>query len=164
MAAQGLNIQSGLEAGRMNEASRQFGAGFGLDAISRQLAAGETQRGIDQQGLTADYEQYLRQFNYPKEQLQFQSDLLKNIPEKALTTTNVYGADPSMLTKLLGAGSGILGLLGAANTLGGNTGGLNNIYSGIGNLFGGLFSRNNGGGFDIEDGSFGGGGFDIEDI
>ena len=145
MAAQGMNIQSGLEAQRMGEASRQFGAGYGLDAISKQLSAGEAQRGIAQQGLSADYEQYMRQFNYPKEQLQFQSDLLKNIPEKALTTENMFGADPSMLTKLLGAGSGILGLLGAANqlgvggggTTGGTTGGtgLANIYGGIANLF-----------------------------
>jgi hypothetical protein len=113
---------------------------YGLDALGRQLTAGEAQRGIEQQGLSADYEQYMRQFNYPKEQLQLQSELLKNIPERALTTQNTYGVAPSTLSKLLGAGSGILGLLGAANTLGGNTSGLSNIYSGIGNLFSGFGS------------------------
>lgn len=143
MAAQALNVQTGLEADRATEASKQFGAQYGLDTLARQLAAGETQRGIEQQGLSADYEQYLRQFNYPKEQLQFQSDLLKNIPEKALTTLNTYGVAPSTLTKLLGAGTGILGLLSAANTLGSNTGGLSNIYSGIGKLFSDISSGSN---------------------
>jgi hypothetical protein len=114
--------------------------GYGLDALTRQLAGGEAQRGIEQQGLAADYEQYMRQFNYPKEQLQLQSELLKNIPERALTTQNTYGIAPSMLSKLLTAGGGILGLLSSANALGGNTGGLSNIYSGIGKLFGGIGS------------------------
>jgi hypothetical protein len=119
--------------------------GYGLDALTRQLAGGEAQRGIEQQGLSADYEQYMRQFNYPKEQLQLQSELLKNIPERALTTQNTYGVAPSTLSKLLGAGSGILGLLSAANTLGGNTSGLGNIYSGISNLFSGFGSNSDSG-------------------
>ena len=121
--------------------------GYGLRALESQLAAGSAERGIEQDKLSSDYQEYLRQFNYPKEQLQFQSDLLKNIPEKALTTTNVFGADPSMLTKLLGAGSGILGLLGAAGSIAGDgnsTTGLNNIYSSIAKLFsggsGGIYS------------------------
>jgi len=138
MQAQGLNVQSGLEAQRAQEASNQFGAGYGLDALARQLAGGQAQRGIEQAGLSSDYEQYLRQFNYPKEQLQLQSELLKNIPERALTTINEYGVPDSALTKILGAGSGILGLLSSAGALagGGNsTTGLSNIYSGLGNLF-----------------------------
>lgn len=160
MAAQSTNIASGMDAQRAQEAANQFGAGYGLDTLARQLSAGETQRGIGQAGLSADYEQYMRQFNYPKEQLQFMSDLLKNIPEKALTTTNIYGTDPSTLSKLLGAGSGILALLGSAGALagGGNsTTGLGNIYGGISDLFGRLFSGSGGGGFDIEDGTFGDG-------
>jgi len=116
--------------------------GYGLEALGRQMAGGEAQRGIEQQGLSADYEQYMRQFNYPKEQLQLQSELLKNIPERALTTQNTYGIAPSTLSKLLGAGTGILGLLGAANDLGNAPGGLGNIYSGIGKLFGGFGSGN----------------------
>ena len=104
------------------------------------MAGGEAQRGIEQQGLSADYEQYMRQFNYPKEQVQLQSELLKNIPERALTTQNTYGIAPSTLSKLLGAGTGILGLLGAANDLGNSPGGLGNIYSGIGKLFSGFGS------------------------
>jgi hypothetical protein len=119
--------------------------GYGLEALGRQMAGGEAQRGIEQQGLSADYEQYMRQFNYPKEQLQLQSELLKNIPERALTTQNTYGIAPSTLSKLLGAGSGILGLLGAANSLGSAPGGLGNIYSGISNLFSGFGGGNESG-------------------
>jgi hypothetical protein len=114
--------------------------GYGLDALGRQLTAGETQRGIEQQGLSADYEQYMRQFNYPKEQLQFQSELLKNIPERALTTQNTYGIAPSTLSKLLGAGSGILGLVSALNKTGADAGGLTNIYDSLSKMFSGFGS------------------------
>lgn len=122
--------------------------GYGLQALGQQLGAGEAQRGIEQAGLSADYEQYLRQFNYPKEQLQLQSELLKNIPEKALTTLNQYGVAPSTLTKILSAGTGIVGLLGAINKAGGDTSGLSNIYSGISGLFGDLFKDSTSGLYD----------------
>ena len=112
--------------------------GYGLDALGRQLTAGETQRNIEQQGLSADYEQYMRQFNYPKEQLQFQSELLKNIPEKALYTQNTYGIAPSMLNKLLTAGGGILGLVSALNKTGADAGGLTNIYNSLSKMFSGI--------------------------
>lgn len=140
----GKGYQSAFE-----NAQQQFerDRGYGLDALGRQLTAGETQRGIDQAQKTADYEQYLRQFNYPKEQLQLQSDLLKNIPEKALTTTNIFGTDPSTLTKILSAGSGIMGLLGQIKAAGGAGGagstGLDNIYKSISDMFGGIFDTNN---------------------
>jgi hypothetical protein len=125
--------------------------GYGLKALESQLAAGSAQRGIEQDKLSSDYQEYLREFNYPKEQLQFQSDLLKNIPEKALTTLNQYGTDASTLSKILGAGTGIVGLLSAMNTAGSNTAGLGNIYSGISNLFGDLFKDSTSGVFSNSD-------------
>ena len=97
--------QYGLEAQRLGEQSRQFGAGFGLDALSRQMQAlqaqgalgatesqvglanlaaqlqgGAMQRGIEQEGLAADYAQYLRESQFPYEQLKFQQSMLAGLP------------------------------------------------------------------------------------
>ena len=97
--------QYGLEAQRLGEQSRQFGAGFGLDALSRQMQAlqaqgalgatesqvglanlaaqmqgGAAQRAIEQEGLAADYAQYLRESAFPYEQLKFQQSMLAGLP------------------------------------------------------------------------------------
>lgn len=100
-----LGAQYGLEAQRLGEQSRQYGAGFGLDALSRQMQAlqaqgalgatesqvglanlaaqlqgGAAQRGIEQEGLAADYAQYLRETQFPYEQLKFQQSMLAGLP------------------------------------------------------------------------------------
>ena len=97
--------QYGLEAQRLGEQSKQFGASYGLDALSRQMQAlqaqgslgqaesqaglanlaaqmqgGNIQREIEQQGLTADYQQYLRETAFPYEQLKFQQSMLAGLP------------------------------------------------------------------------------------
>lgn len=100
-----------IEAAKFGESSRQFGTTAGLDALSRQiqaaqaqagagaqeaqyglanlqqqLAAGTTQRDIEQQGLTADYNQYLRELQYPQQMLEFQRNMLTGIPISTYTT------------------------------------------------------------------------------
>lgn len=118
-----------LDAQRLGEQSRQFGAGFGLDALSQaararesqgamagreldasrqiladQLDAGQTQRGIESEGIAADYAQFEQERNYPYEQVQFMQSLLQGLPLEAQQT--VYN-DPSILAQILGgAGSG----------------------------------------------------------
>lgn len=111
-----------LEAQRMGEQSRQFGAGqdlagiktmadiggqeaqYGLQNLQQQLAAGKEQRDIEQQGLTADYGQYLREFNYPQEQLDKYGAALKTVPAYATYAQNIYGQVPGA------AGSAVQGL------------------------------------------------------
>ena len=104
-------------------------------ALTQQLGAGETQRGIQQQGLTADYQQYLRELGYPQEQLTQYGTALKAAPAYSTFASNQYDVAPSMLQQIMGTSSGVLSLL---NALGGTgvQSGLSTLGSGISNLLG----------------------------
>lgn len=119
-----------LDAQRGTEASRQFEANYGLSALDKalgaystqsqlglaglgaqrnvladQLAAGNVQRDIQQQGITADMKQFEQERAYPYEMLQYQKDLLSGLP---ITTSRSYtasGTDP-LAAILTGAGAG----------------------------------------------------------
>ena len=66
----------------------------GLANLASQLQAGATQRDIEQQGLAADYAQYLREFQYPQEQLTKYGEALKTVPAYTTFASNVYGQVP----------------------------------------------------------------------
>jgi len=113
-----------LESLKADEASRQFGAKQGLDYLKlagdtaqnqgqfgnqladRALAAnlreadlGAIQRDITQQGLTSDYNLFKEQRDYPKEQIKFLNEVMKNYP---MTTTNEYGEPTSAANSVVG--------------------------------------------------------------
>jgi len=92
-----------------NEASAQFG----LNSLNALGTAGETQRNIEQQGLTADKTQFEEQRDYPLKMAQYQQGLLTNLPISTATNT----ANNTALGSLL-------------NT----TGGLSQLYSLLSNL------------------------------
>lgn len=83
----------------------------GLANLAAQQQAGATQRDIEQQGLTADYGQYLREFNYPQEQLTNLANTMKVLPSYALTATNTYGQMPGAVQSATSGAAGVLGLL-----------------------------------------------------
>jgi len=116
----------GLEGLKAQEQSRQFGAGLAKDYSAQQLAAakdlgylgisqgdqqvrqlqaqmagGETQRAIEQAGLTADYKDFLEQRGWEASQQAGLAGLLKQFP---METVNTYGQPPDMLTSILGGG------------------------------------------------------------
>lgn len=62
-----------------------------LEALGK---AGSTERDIAQQGITADYGQYLREFNYPQEQLTKYGEALKTVPAYTTYASNIYGQVP----------------------------------------------------------------------
>jgi hypothetical protein len=113
-----------LESLKADEASRQFGAKQGLDYLKlagdtaqnqgafgnqladRQLAAnlqqadlGSIQRDITQQGLTSDYNIFKEQRDYPKEQIDYLTKIMKNFP---METTNEYGEPTSAANSTFG--------------------------------------------------------------
>ena len=49
--------------------------------------AGATQRDIEQQGITADLDEFNRQREYPYKQLQFQRDMISGLPISSVTNT-----------------------------------------------------------------------------
>jgi hypothetical protein len=84
----------GLAAQEGTDRSRQFGANLGMDqgkfgiaSLDQMMKAGEQQRGIEQQGLSADYAEFARQRDYPQEMLKFQQSMLQGLPIDARTTT-----------------------------------------------------------------------------
>ena len=126
-----------MEAQRAQEASKQFGANYGLQGLQQQLAGaqaqgqlgtmqnqagiaglnaqlagGQAQRDIEQQGVTADYNEFLQQRDYPMKQLQFQQSMLQGLPISTVanvpqgqTTGQQYaaaGTDTVALLKRLG--------------------------------------------------------------
>lgn len=123
-----------LEAAKFGEQSRQFGTTAGLDALSRQIQAaqaqaaaggqeaqyglanlqemarqGATQRDIEQAGLAADYAQFMREENYPKEQLQFQRQMIAGIP--GIASQSYYTPAPSAFESAIGGAQDIAALL-----------------------------------------------------
>ncbi len=90
----------------------------GLQNLAQQLSAGQTQRDIEQAGLTADYGQYLREFNYPQEQLTKMSEALKTVPAYTTFATNTYGTVPGAAQSAAGGAAGLLSLLQTLQNLG----------------------------------------------
>lgn len=85
MAQYNADQQRQMQAQQDTEASRQFGANFGLRTLQDLGSAGATQRDIQQQGLTADKTQFEEQRDFPYKQVQFQKSLLTGLP---ITTTD----------------------------------------------------------------------------
>ena len=72
---------------------------YGLSALRDMSTAGATQRGIEQEGITADYLQFMREREYPYEQLQFMQSMLQGLPISARETSYI---DPSSGQQLSG--------------------------------------------------------------
>jgi hypothetical protein len=85
------------------EASRQFGANFGLRSLDQLSGLGATQRGITSEGLAADKAQFEEQRDFMYKMPQYQKDLLQGLP---ITTT----ATTSNTTELGRIGSGLADL------------------------------------------------------
>jgi hypothetical protein len=134
MQAQLANQQFGMEAQRLGEQSRQFGANYGMQGIQQQLAAagmlgnlgqsqfaqeqgalqaqaaaGAQQQGLDQQKLTQSYQDFLSQRGHPQQQLAFMSDILRGGP-LSQTTQQMYTAAPPMSSQVAQLGLGAYGL------------------------------------------------------
>jgi hypothetical protein len=85
------------------EASRQFGANFGMKSIDQLSGLGAVQRGITSEGMAADKAQFEEQRDFMYKMPQYQKDLLQGLP---ITTT----ATTSNTTELGRIGSGLADL------------------------------------------------------
>lgn len=120
----GRGMQSAFDAARQ---SQQFGATLGLqglgqatqaastlgqlgqaqfgqqkDILQGQMSAGAQQQGLEQQRLTQQYQDFLTQRGYDKQQLAYLSDMLRGLPLSQSTQTT-YQAQPSAASQALGA-------------------------------------------------------------
>lgn len=135
MQAALANQSAGLDIQKMAEQSRQFGGNLGLQGaqaatqagatlgqlgaqqqasdlsrIQAQAAAGAEQRNLEQQRLDTAYADFLRQRDYPMEQLNYFSSLLRGIPVQLGSTATTYAQPPSFASQVGGLGLAGLGL------------------------------------------------------
>ncbi len=124
-----------MEAAKLAEQSKQYGAGLGLKGLETSLLSagqlgtlggqqfqqgmdinrlqagyGAQQQAMEQQGLSQAYQDFLTQQNYPYKQLGFMSDMLRGLPLGSKSTSEVYEASPSMVEQMAGLGTAALGL------------------------------------------------------
>ena len=97
------------EEERRRIAAEEADRRFGLDALGRLERAGEKQREIEQEGITADYLQFQQEQQYPYEQLQFMQSLLQGLP---ITATSRQFVEPGGFQQISGGLAGLLALLG----------------------------------------------------
>ena len=116
-----------MEAQRAQEASKQFGANYGLESLKNQLSAaqaqgqlgltentanlanlqqqltaGEAQRKIESEGVKADLDEFNVQREFPYKQIQFQRDILSGLPVSAITSQAPQINDVAALVASMG--------------------------------------------------------------
>ena len=117
---------------QLREQSRQYGAGLGLqgmqtaltgagqlanigqqqfgqqqDVINLQNQIGAQQTAQQQNILSQQYQDFLNQQKYPYQQLEFMSNILRGTPMGTVQT--LYGAQPTLASQALGAGTSLAG-------------------------------------------------------
>jgi hypothetical protein len=135
LAALQANQQADLDRQRMAEQSRQFGSSQGLAGLAQAGQMGQTlanigsaqsqadqarfglqtstaaqQQALNQQRLDQQYQDFLRQRDYPMEQLQQYSSLLRGVPVTPSSTTTTYAPGASVGSQLLGGGLAAAGI------------------------------------------------------
>lgn len=135
MRAALANQQAGLDVQRMGEQSRQFGSSQGLAGLAQAGQMGQTlanigsaqsqadqarlglqtstaaqQQALNQQYLDTAYQDFLRQRDYPMEQMQQYSSLLRGVPVTPTTTSTTYAPNASIGSQLLGGGLAAAGI------------------------------------------------------
>ena len=98
--------QFNIEQGRGMEAQTAANQ-YGLSALGRQAELGALQRGIEGEGIAADYGQFKEERDYPYKQVQYQQSLLQGMP---LAAQSYSYQEPSTLSTILGSAGGIKSL------------------------------------------------------
>lgn len=79
---------------------------YGLAALKQQATMGETQRGIESEGIKADMAQFEKEIQDPQKKMEFLRDVYKNLP---ISTTNKTYQGPSDMSTMFGdLGSGLV--------------------------------------------------------
>ena len=89
-----------MEAQKASEASRQYGADYGLKTLNELQEAGATQRGIESEGIAADKAQFEEQRDYPYKMVQYQQGLLQGLPISSQSNTQNMSAITSLLANI----------------------------------------------------------------
>jgi hypothetical protein len=112
LGLQGLQQQ--LQAAQMLGTLGQQQFGQQKDIINALQATGAQRQALNQQKLTQDYEDFLRQKQYPYQQLAYATEMVKGVPQQ--TTRSVYEAPPSLQAQL---GGGLMSAYGLSKLFAG---------------------------------------------
>ena len=102
---QGMD-QFNIEQDRARQAQEMTNK-YGFDVARELQTAGATQRGIEQEGIEADYGQFKEERDDPYKKLQFQKSLLEGMPISASTYSYLEPSDMSNMMGILGVFSEI---------------------------------------------------------
>jgi len=99
--------QFNTEQGRAMEAQGLTNQ-YGLAALGKQAELGGVQRGIEGEGIAADYGQFKEERDYPYKQVQYQQSLLQGLP---LATQSYSYQQPNPISSAGGTAGGLTALL-----------------------------------------------------
>jgi hypothetical protein len=102
----GQGIQAGQTLGQLGTQQQTAD----MQRLQAQEAVGAQQRAMEQQILDQRYADFLRQRDYPMEQLGYYSNLLRGLPMQMGSTQTTYAQPPSMASQIGGLGLSALGL------------------------------------------------------
>jgi len=97
----------------MNQFNTEQGQAKGLAELIAQQGA--TQRGIEQEGITADLNEFNAQRDYPQKMLQFQQSMLQGLPVQSVQNTAGSLSGLGTLLAGLGGGASVASSLGYKN-------------------------------------------------
>jgi len=110
----GLGLQGmgqGLQAASTLGQLGQTGFGQRMGILGEQQKVGAVQQAQGQQALDLAYQDFLKQKNYPYQQLAYMSDMLRGLP-LSQSAQQVYTAPPNVASQLGGLGMAGLGIYG----------------------------------------------------
>lgn len=114
----GLGMQGLQQSGASAQLLGQLGTSeqqANLQRLQAQQQVAAQPQALEQQKLDQAYQDFLRQRDYPLEQLGFYSNILRGLPVQLASTQQTYQQPPSMASQIIGLG-------GAGYTLGKLTG------------------------------------------
>lgn len=101
-----LGIEGARAFGQLGQTQQQSD----LQRLQAQAAAGAEQRQFEQQRMDLAYADFLRQRDYPMEQLGYYSNILRGIPVGLGSTATTYAQPPSLASQAAGLGLAGLGI------------------------------------------------------
>ena len=113
--------QANQAAGTLGQLGQtQYAQNMGINQARQNVGA--IQQAQAQQGLDTAYQDFLKQKNYPYQQLAFMSDMTRGLP-LSQSSQSIYSAPPSAVSQLGGLGMSALGIYGMSGGFkGGPTG------------------------------------------
>jgi hypothetical protein len=106
MQGYGQALQAGQALGQLGTQQQTAD----MQRLTAQEAVGAQQRAMEQQKLDQAYADFLRQRDYPMEQLGYFSNLVRGLPMTMGSTQTTYAPPPSIASQIGGLGLAGLGL------------------------------------------------------